>query len=123
MMVGVPKPNHNRRVPKRSNRNNFTKSVRQAVYDRDNGICQMCMGKGTEIHHVFFKSRGGRGVATNGLTLCQSCHRKVHNSGELTDYWINVYTDRYGTDFYLDQHDIENRKRDKTKPLAPRNRS
>lgn len=105
-MVGVPKPEHNRRVPKRSARNNFSKSVRQAVYERDNGICQMCKGKGTEIHHVFFKSRGGRGVITNGLTLCQPCHRKVHMSGELTDYWIDVFVDRYGPRFYKDDYDV-----------------
>ena len=106
MLRPVPKPRAKRRVPKRANRNNFTKSVRNQVYKRDNGICQMCKGKGTEIHHVMFKSRGGRGVFTNGLTLCQPCHRKVHNSGDLTDYWIDVFVDRYGPNFYKDKWEL-----------------
>lgn len=105
-MFPVPKPQHNRRAPKQSSRNNFNKSVRDAVYERDNGLCQMCMSKGTEIHHVVFKSRGGRGVATNGLTLCQHCHRKVHMNAELTDYWIEVYADRYGPGFWKDEYDL-----------------
>lgn len=105
MIHPVPKPNFKRRVPKRSERGKFSRAVRAQIADRDNGLCQMCLSKGTEIHHVFFKSRGGRGVFTNGVTLCQPCHRKVHDNGELTDYWIDVFTDRYGPSFYKDEWD------------------
>lgn len=111
----VPKPNHGRRVPKRSNRNNFTKSVRRAAYERDNGQCQICLSKGTEIHHCYPKGRGGRGVLTNALTLCSLCHRRIHADNSLLDYWINVYTDRYGAFFWEDEHDAENRQRNQTR--------
>lgn len=104
-MIGVPKPNHGRRVPKRSQRNNFPKSVRREAYERDGRRCQQCGGVGTEIHHCMPKGRGGRGVLTNALTLCSPCHRRVHDDNELLDYWINVYTDRYGDGFWKDEWD------------------
>lgn len=101
----VPKPSFKRRVPKRAKRNEFSTKVRKQILERDNYHCQMCKGRGEEIHHVFLKSRGGRGVFTNGLTLCGSCHRKVHNDNELIDYWIDVFTDRYGYGFWMDEYD------------------
>lgn len=103
-----PKPKHKRRVPKRSERGKFNAETRRMISERDQQLCQMCFKKGTEIHHVMYKSRGGRGVYTNGLTLCQSCHRKVHDEAELSEYWINVFTDRYGSDFYKDGFDEQN---------------
>lgn len=121
-MIGVPKPEHNRRVPKRGKRNNFPKSVRKQAYERDNGRCQICNGKGEEIHHCQPRGRQGRGVLTNALTLCSNCHRRIHADNELMDYWIDVYTDRYGAFFWEDEHDRKNRKRDKTRPIAPRNK-
>lgn|SRR5690625_925462 len=107
MIQPVPKPNHSRRVPKRSARNSFSKSTRNAIYERDNGQCQMCGGIGTEIHHVVFRSQGGRGVETNGLTLCRSCHRRVHDDVELAEYWVDVFADKYGPNFYKDRYDLE----------------
>ena len=101
----VPKPTHKRRVPKQSKRNEFSNKVRKEILERDNGQCQMCLGKGEEIHHVFLKSRGGRGVFTNGLSLCHNCHRRVHDDNGLIDYWIDVFTDRYGHGFWMDEYD------------------
>lgn len=101
-----PKPTFERRVPKKSDRGKFDKKTTAMIIERDQGICQNCLNTGSEIHHVMYKSRSGRGVFTNGLTLCQHCHRKVHESAVLTDYWINVFADRYGSDFYKDIHDV-----------------
>ncbi|RDW17607.1 hypothetical protein CWR48_13905 [Oceanobacillus arenosus] len=105
-MAAIPKPNHKRRVPKRVNRGKFNKETREKVNDRDRGLCQQCGQVGTEVHHVMFKSRGGRGVFTNALTLCNGCHIQVHKDNELADYWIDVYTDRYGPNFYKDEWDL-----------------
>lgn len=106
MFNPIPKPVHRRRVPKRGERGKFDAKTRQKIWERDNGLCQMCFSPGTEIHHVKFRSQGGRGVFTNGLTLCQSCHRKVHDDRELAEYWISVFVDRYGADFYKDEYDV-----------------
>lgn len=103
----VPKPNHDRRAPKQSVRNEFKPSVRKQIYERDNGICRECGRRGEEIHHVVFRSRGGRGVFTNGLTLCNSCHRRIHLNNDLANKWIERFKRRYGNDFYKDEWDKE----------------
>jgi len=106
MLQTVPKPQHKRRVPKRGKRGQFPRVVREAIVDRDNGLCQMCFAKGEEIHHIKYRSQGGRGVFTNGLLLCHLCHRKAHDEPEISEYWMNVFVDRYGENFFKDGWDL-----------------
>lgn len=104
-MNPVPKPSHGRRIPKRGDRGKFSKDVREQAYERDNGQCQICGGRAEELHHTMFKSRGGRGVLNNSLSLCHDCHRQIHQDNSLADYWIDVYADRYGSGFWKDEYD------------------
>jgi len=52
------------------------------VLYRDNYKCQYCKGKSKdprlECHHVKFKSKGGTDKPTNLITLCETCHKKLH---------------------------------------------
>src|SRR5690625_1994481 len=101
----VPKPSHKRRVPKQSVRNKFSKKVAKEIAERDGGICQICFSKGTEIHHVKFKSQGGRGVASNGILLCPHCHRLAHQNYEVAESLRQRMIMRYGPDYYKDRWD------------------
>lgn len=103
----VPKVTYKRRKPKRSKRNAFSYKVKQQIYERDNGLCQQCGAPGTEIHHVKFRSQGGRGVYSNGVLLCHSCHRKVHDNRELALQWQKHFESMYGKDYYKDEFDLE----------------
>ncbi|MBP1971623.1 5-methylcytosine-specific restriction endonuclease McrA [Virgibacillus natechei] len=76
------------------------------IYERDEGRCRQCGGQGEEIHHIYFKSRGGRGVMKNGLTLCNECHRKAHSNNDIANYWIGWAAEEYGPDFYKDVYDL-----------------
>lgn len=105
MLRAVPKPRHKRRVPKKAKRGQFDEITRKKIIERDDGRCQECGLKGEEIHHVLFKSRGGRGVYTNGLLLCHACHRRLHDKTELADKWIVRFHDLYGKNFYKDAWD------------------
>ena len=53
------------------------------ILDRDKHICQNCKGKNKdkrlEVHHIVFRSRGGSDEQENLMTLCKTCHDKVHN--------------------------------------------
>lgn len=98
-------PNHRRRVPKRRNRSKFSKTVRDQILEAENNTCQTCGNLATQIHHVMPRGRQGRGVYTNGMAVCNGCHRKIHDDNDLLNYWINVYADRYGADFYKDEWD------------------
>lgn len=56
-------------------------SRREAILNRDGYTCQKCGKKHTrlEVHHIIFKSQGGSNDETNLITLCEDCHRGVHN--------------------------------------------
>ena len=52
------------------------------VLARDGYTCQCCKGKHKdsklEVHHILFRSNGGSDEAENLITLCKTCHDKVH---------------------------------------------
>jgi HNH endonuclease len=52
---------------------------------RDGYQCQQCGKKNVrlEAHHLIYRERGGKDTLSNLLTLCETCHHKVH-AGELT---------------------------------------
>ena|SRR5699024_5495423 len=107
MFNPVPKNPYKRRKPTRRKRNNFSKKVREEILERDDYRCKQCGMTGTEIHHVMPRSRNGRGIATNGLTLCASCHRLVHRQADLLNGWIKHFKSFYGDGFWKDEWDRE----------------
>lgn len=58
------------------------KSWRKAVFERDNYTCQICGQRGGKLnaHHVsrYAKSPGLRTDINNGITLCEQCHKELH---------------------------------------------
>lgn len=59
------------------------------VKRRDNRICQTCgrenlKGKDCHAHHIFKQEKHlqFRYELWNGVTLCSSCHRIIHNTGD-----------------------------------------
>lgn len=59
-------------------------SRKEAVLNRDSYTCQICGAKNTrlEVHHIVYRSKGGTDDEDNLITLCESCHKKVHK-GEI----------------------------------------
>jgi 5-methylcytosine-specific restriction endonuclease McrA len=56
-------------------------NVKAYVLHRDGYQCQKCKtrkGK-LHVHHVVFRSNGGTNTPDNLITLCESCHEKLHN--------------------------------------------
>ena len=56
-------------------------SRRSAILHRDNYTCQCCGKKNCrlEVHHIKFKSNGGTDDEENLITLCEDCHKGVHD--------------------------------------------
>ena len=52
------------------------------VLNRDNYTCQYCKGKSKdsklEVHHIIFRCYGGSDEPENLITLCKTCHGKLH---------------------------------------------
>lgn len=103
----IPKPSHGRRVKKRGDRSKFSKMVRDAVKDHYSNQCGQCGRNACHVHHVMPRSRGGRNVFTNGLLLCNDCHKQVHADNDLLKEWINRYKKMYGKNFYKDYEDLK----------------
>ncbi len=57
-------------------------NVKAYVLNRDNYTCQYCKGglenRKLETHHIIWKSNGGSDHQNNLITLCKTCHDKVH---------------------------------------------
>ena len=51
-----------------------TEELWQYVNTRDNGICQICALKGIQLHHIKYRSQGGKNYANNLILLCLLCH-------------------------------------------------
>lgn len=52
------------------------------VLNRDSYTCQHCKGKSKdsklEVHHIVFRKNGGSDEESNLITLCKTCHDKLH---------------------------------------------
>lgn len=59
---------------------------RKDVFERDKYTCSNCGKVGGELnaHHIkkFYKHKELRFDINNGITLCESCHRKIHKGKE-----------------------------------------
>jgi RRXRR protein/HNH endonuclease len=60
-------------------------NLRIACLLRDGYTCQNCDKKQgrLEAHHLIYREQGGKDSLTNLLTLCEACHKKVHE-GKVT---------------------------------------
>ncbi|WP_404276877.1 RNA-guided endonuclease IscB [Exiguobacterium undae] len=56
-------------------------NVREYVFFRDKHMCQHCKGKSKDkilnVHHIESRRTGGN-APDNLLTLCETCHKKIH---------------------------------------------
>lgn len=73
------------------------KNNHEAVLNRDDYTCQCCKTKKTtlHVHHIVYRSNGGSDKMDNLITLCENCHRKLHN-GELKDFELKLVGKRKG---------------------------
>lgn len=66
----------------RDMQNGEIRKWRNKVYKRDGYTCQICQQKGGKLnaHHIYSwdKYKDKRFDIDNGITLCESCHRKFH---------------------------------------------
>jgi hypothetical protein len=64
------------------NASKIAKDWRVSVFERDSYTCQKCgqIGGKLNAHHIvqFAVSKESRADISNGITLCEKCHREVH---------------------------------------------
>lgn len=64
----------------------WTKTLKRAIRERDNYICQVCNQYGCYIHHIDYDKKNCN--SENLITLCNSCHTKTNHNRE---YWTNYF--------------------------------
>ena len=80
------------------------KNNHEATLNRDNYICQCCKIKKVtlHVHHIIYRSNDGSDKMENLITLCEDCHKKLHN-GELKEFESKLVGKRKGTLKYATQ--------------------
>ena len=65
----------------------ITKKLRQQVYDRAKGLCEVCRTsgdfRGLAIHHKVKRSQGGKHELNNLILLCGRHHAEAHGIREV----------------------------------------
>jgi 5-methylcytosine-specific restriction endonuclease McrA len=106
----VDKPKHKRRAPKRAKRNEFPPAMKKKIKRHYNNTCQECLivfdDSRLTIHHVWPRSKSGRGVFTNGLPFCWVCHGELELNDELKRQWQEFFEQKYGKHYYQDKYDL-----------------
>lgn len=54
------------------------RKVKRLVIKRDNGLCVLCGALAVDVHHVKFRSQGGKDDVRNCVCLCRKCHDMAH---------------------------------------------
>ena len=76
--------NHYQRDPESKKRyGRAWKRIRDR-YAAEHPLCEMCLKEGRltpvqEVHHMLPVSKGGTHARDNLMSLCQSCHTKIHH--------------------------------------------
>ncbi|WP_025718397.1 hypothetical protein [Paenibacillus sp. 1-18] len=104
---------HHQSRPSRADRAEFPLEVISELIDETQGLCQCgCGRKSTQTHHVMPRGRSGRGVKTNAMRVCDTCHDRIQTNEEELQGWISTYSLIHGPRFWFDEQDWEefNRK-------------
>src|SRR5699024_5481150 len=101
----APKKPFKTRKPNFSHRGTSSDATMAKIIERDNTLCDICLARVNDIHHVKFKSAGGRGVYTNGVCICRHCHDDAHNHDKVAKRLKDMMIARYGHDYYKDKWD------------------
>ncbi len=67
--------------------------------------CTECGKSQIEMHHVMYKSQGGRGYYTNLHPLCKTHHDLAHRSSDFRDKLRQLHEKAFGKHYYFDRYD------------------
>lgn len=61
------------------------RTVSKLVKARDL-VCRVCRGRGDHVHHIVYRSHGGKDIESNLILTCADCHRDIHAKLVLVSY-------------------------------------
>ena len=84
----------------------ITKQEYQKALDYFGDSCTICGVIPIEMHHVVFRSQGGRGGYRNLMPLCKHHHNKAHAQKAFADVLRAEREEAFGKHFYCDRFDL-----------------
>ncbi len=74
---------NNTRLPDHNKKYGYQWKRVRVRYAKEHPLCEMCFKEGRytrldEVHHIIPVSRGGTNERTNLMSVCKSCHNKIH---------------------------------------------
>lgn len=94
------------KAPKRSIRNRITAKEYEQAYEHYKGVCVMCGNPNIEMHHVKYRSQGGRGTWRNLMPLCKHHHEMTHSNATIDESIKAMQIEKHGEHYYMDEHDL-----------------
>lgn len=73
-----PKPRLLTKWHKQLEKDRQWRAVSKVVRKRDGGKCRSCRKPGQQVHHIVYRSHGGKDVAANLILTCDKCHAAIH---------------------------------------------
>ena len=77
--------------------------LRPFIVKRDKGHCILCGAPYQEMHHIVYRSAGGKSTKENMCCLCWHCHRvKIHDGIHPKEYrkaLQGILKERYGYEY------------------------
>ena len=93
-------------IPHRKKRSSISEKEYIKALEKYNGSCAESGSNVIEMHHVIFRSQGGRGAFRNLVPLSLIFHKRCHNDREYADKWRIIHEQKYGPHFMKDKYDI-----------------
>lgn len=79
----------------RERKNEETASIRQAVFLRADGRCELCKTRApADLHHAFGRVQVRQSVS-NTLALCRTCHRLLTDATPSASYWWSLQAEHF----------------------------
>ena len=95
-----------RTIPSKRQRGKVTKKEYNRAIEAFGSVCAICGNPYIEMHHIVFRSQGGRGGFRNLIPLCKTHHQEVHRNWGLAETLRQERKALYGEHFYKDKYDL-----------------
>lgn len=93
-------------IPKGKTRSSISKREYNRVIEEHGSVCLECNNPYIEIHHVKFRSQGGKGNFRNLIPLCKEHHMKCHKVRAYNEKWVEWLQGQYGEWYWADKYDL-----------------
>ena len=81
----------------------------QAALKTYNHTCAMGGNRNVELHHIVYRSHGGKNVKENLIPLCKKHHMQVHtNEQYYVEYLLDLNRAHYGC---IDKQDLKKKNK------------